>query len=141
MTTWHLHPTYVRLADGAYLRVLLIFDPSRRRCVGADVAESEADIEKSLRCAITRDGLPALVRQLPNPLFDDLTGSLTRLLAEHEFRHGVEDACLDEDLVWVLDSARHISKAAERTKPATRAELADALHNGHDTVGTAPVKR
>lgn len=141
MTTWHLHPTYMRLADGAYLRVLLIFDPSSRRLVGAGVAESEGDIEKILRCAITWDGLPALLRQLPNSLFDDLTGSLTRLLAEHGFRHGVEDACLDEDLVWVLDSARHISEAAERTKPPTRAELADVLDNGHDTVGTAPVKR
>ena len=137
MTTWHLNPTYVRLADGTYLRVLLIFDPSSRRFLAAGVAESEGELKEILRGALARDGLPALVRQLPNPLFDDLTGSLTRLLAEHEFRHEVEDACLDEDLVWVIDSARHISKAAERTKPATRAELTDALHNGHDTVGTA----
>jgi hypothetical protein len=141
MTTWQLNPTYLRLADGTYLRVLLIFDTSTRRFVGAGVAESDGDIEDVLRGSIAKGGLPDVVRQLPNPLFDDLTGSLTRLLAEHGFRHGVEDACLDEDLVWVLESARHISKAAERTKPATRAELADALHNGHDTVGTAPVKQ
>ncbi len=141
MTTWHLNPTYVRLADGAYLRVLLIFDPSIRRCVGAGVAKSDGDLEEILRCALARDGLPALVRQLPNPLFDDLTRSITRFLAGHRFRLGVEDARLDDDLVWVLESARHISKAAERTKPATRAELVDALHNGLDTVGTAPVRR
>lgn len=141
MTTWHLNPTFLRLADGTYLRVLLIVDTSRRRFVGAGVAESDGDIEDVLRGSIAKDGLPDVVRHLPNHLFDDLTGSITRFLAGHGFRPGVEAAYLDDDLVWVLESARHISKAAERTKPATKAELADALHNGLDPVGTAPVGR
>ena len=127
MTTWHLHPTFLRLTDGIYVRVLYVFDPINQLLVAAGPAETTSEVHGVIALAVARGGEPTELRQLPNPVFGDLEANLTRILARDGFRHGIEAVDLGDELVWVVGAAQDVSDTVHRSKPATKADLAAAL--------------
>lgn len=149
MTTWHLHPTFARLTDGSHVRVLLAFNGATLRLIGASPADTTAELETVIEQAIARDGLPNEVRQLTNPVFADLEADVTRQLSTRGsvtrsstrgLRPEVVDATNGDDIVWVIEAARDLSDAVERSQPATAGDLIAALHAQVDTAPSGRVR-
>ena len=127
MTTWHLHPTFLRLNDGIYVRVLLVFDPITRQLVAAGPAETTSELNDVVRLAVIRAGEPTELRHMPNPVFGDLEANLMQIMARQGFRHDIDAADLGDEVVWVIGAARDVSDTVQGSKPATKADLAAAL--------------
>ena len=127
MTTWHLHPTFLRLTDGIYVRVLLVFDPITRQVVAAGPAETTSELNDVIRLAMIRAGEPTELRHMPNPVFGDLEANLMQIMAREDFRHDIESADLGDEVVWVIGAARDVSDTVHGSKPATKADLVAAL--------------
>jgi hypothetical protein len=66
-TTWHLHPTFLRLTDGIYVRVLHVFDPINQLLVAAGPAETTSEVQGVIALAVARGGEPTDLRQMPKP--------------------------------------------------------------------------
>ena len=127
MTTWHLHPTFLRLNDGIYVRVLLVFDPITRQLVAAGPAETTSELNDVVRLAVIRAGEPTELRHMPNPVFGDLEANLMQIMARQGFRHDIDAADLGDEVVWVIGAARDVSDTVHGSKPATKADLVAAL--------------
>lgn len=127
MTTWHLHPTFLRLTDGIYVRVLLVFDPISRQLVAAGPAETTSELNDVIRLAVVRAGEPTELRQMPNPVFGDLEANLMQIMAREGCRHDIEAADPGDEVVWVIGAARDVSDTVHGSKPDTKADLVGAL--------------
>lgn len=127
MTTWHLRPTFLRLTDGIYVRVLLVFDPVARRLVAAGPVETASELKDVIRLAVARAGEPTVLRHMLNPVFGDLDANLLQILAREGFRQDIEAVDLGDEVVWVIGAARDVSDTVHGSKPAAKADLATAL--------------
>ena len=128
MSNWHVYPGFIRLVDNPHVPVVLILDIDQRAVVRADIADT-ADAVPALAGQLLSSGnLPDTVVHLDSPIFLGMVDVLDNVLFGTRHRpHRV--ATLDgDDLEWVLNEGRRVTKAVKARKPSSAHDVSTALH-------------
>ena len=127
MSIWHVYPSFIRLVDNSHVPVVLIFDVDQRVMVHADVADT-ADAVPALAGQLLSSGeLPDTVVHLDSPIFPGMVNALDNALSgTRHCPHRV--ATLDgDDLEWVLDEGRRVTKVVQARKLSSAHDVSTAL--------------
>ena len=127
MSTHHVYPGFIRLVDNSHVPVVLVLDVDHRVVVSADVADTAEDVPALARELLSSGDLPDTVVYLDSPLFPGLVDGIDSALSGTGHRpHRV--ATIDGDeLGWVLDEGRRVTKAVEARKLSSAHDVSTAL--------------
>jgi len=126
MNAWHTYPTHLRLGNGSYVPVVLMFQPATGDLVGATVVQDPADAAALLARLVDAHGCPETLRSIWDPLFEDLNAAARKAVRQAGCPKPASRLDRD-DFIWALDIGNAATQAIRASNPATIDDVATAL--------------